>query len=240
MKIRSVERSFRILERYLEHYNLSIVVTTAPHNRRLKTIYRRYHALLTWHAYLQERTPEYFERRDDFNSFNLYLTECVSDTAQAVFLWSQGLYKPSNLILRSGIENFLRAIGLREGQAILEVESTYELARVVRETSAIQSTNVSRQQFDRLWTAYGVRCKYVHTSDAQHMSLTTAVGVFPRFDVDEASKTGDIVRVCVIAYCSLMCLMFPCYFRSFHHEDYDIVSDELPKVVRQRLGERPG
>lgn len=236
MKIEPVDDCLRDLLEYLRKYELSGVVTATPHKQRLRTIYNRYHALLIWHAYLADKKPSEIKEVKRFKSFRLYFIECVSDTCQSMFLWSHGLYKPTNLILRSGIENFFRGVGIREGQAILEIESTYELARVIRETSLIKSSKAATAQFERLWSAYRELCRYVHTSDELHMSLTTAVGVFPRFVEQEASASANTMRSCISAYTILLCLMFPKYYRGFHHSDFDIVSDVLPKAVRQELG----
>ncbi len=238
MKLDPAKVSLLALQMYLEGYELPDVVKNASHKRRLKTIYRHYHALLTWHAYFQENKPTEFKGEKEFQIFLLYLSECVSDICQAIFLWSHGLYKPCNLILRSSIENFFRSIGLQEGQAILEIESTFELARVIRATNIVQGSPAARVQFDRLWSVYGELCKYVHTADRSYMSLTTAVGVFPRFDQEEARETSEMMRKCITANYGLLCLMFPKYYRKFHHGDYDAVSDVLPKAVRQKLGGR--
>lgn len=236
MKLQPVTDGLQALQTFLEDYELTAVVKAPAHTQRLRTIYRRYHALLTWHAYLAEKKPANYKKDDSFPTFLLYLNECVSDTCQAIFLWNQGLYKPSHLVLRSGIENFFRSIGLFEGQAVLAIGSTFELARVIRETNLVQETSVATAQFERLWRAYGELCKYVHTSDEYHMSLTTAVGVFPRFEQEKASESAVEIRACTTAYCALLCLMFPVRYRQFHHTDYDLVSDILPKGVRQRLG----
>ena len=39
-----------------------------------------------------------------------YLQESVSDVLQSVFAWVNGAYKPANLLLRSSIENFNKAV----------------------------------------------------------------------------------------------------------------------------------
>lgn len=238
MKLDPARTSLQTLQSYLEEYELSEIAKATVHKQRLKTVYKYYHALLTWHAYFHDTKPGGFKSEKDFQIFLLYFSECVSDACQAIFLWSHGLYKPCNLILRSSIENFFRATGLHEGQAILEIESTFELARVIRATVIVQGSPEARNQFDRLWSAYRELCKYVHTADENHMSLTTAVGVFPRFEKKEAEKTAAMMKNCMQASYGLLCLMFPKYYRKFHHQDYDAVSDVLPKALRQKLGGR--
>jgi hypothetical protein len=86
---------------FLGNYSLRETITD---NKRLASLlgslYKRHHALLVWHANLENGEIWAGKARKDA-TFREYLKEATSDISQSILLFSQGVYKPAYLMLRS-------------------------------------------------------------------------------------------------------------------------------------------
>jgi hypothetical protein len=235
MKKNATDKQLSDLLEYLSKYNLNKIVASPKHKALLKSIIKRYLALVTWQAELKSKKPSGFKSPEDLKQFHLYFEETISDICQSIFLWSQGLYKPASLILRSGIENFLKCIGLYDNQKILNLSSTYDLIAIIKDTQVITSTTHSRREFVKIHQQYKELCSSVHTSNSNHMSLTTAIGKFPQFNESKAKSLAKRYKVILISICTLLCFMFPRGYKKMHHKNLDVISDILSKSVKEKI-----
>jgi hypothetical protein len=229
-----VEKGLQELQTFLENYNLKDVAELKEHKQTLAHIYKCYHALLVWHVVLKRITPSQLTV-EEYQTFCLFFDECVSDMCQALFLWSHGLYKPSYLILRSSVENFFRCMGFYEHQPILELNATFELIAAIRGTLLVNQSSNSLKLFQQLHQSYKVLCQYVHTSSRKQMSLTTAVGVFPKFEKKEASLAAEQLRKIITTYCAFLCFMFRYEYKRLHYFELDMISDILTPSIRREI-----
>lgn len=234
MKRDTIEEGLKELQTFLEDYNLKKVMGLKEHQQKLTYIYKCYHALLVWQVVLKRITPSQLTQ-DEYQTFCLFFDECVSDMCQSVFLWNHGLYKPNYLMLRSSVENFFRCIGFYEHQAILELSSTFDLIAVIKNTPLVKQSTHLLKLFQQLHQSYKMLCQHVHTSTQTHMSLTTAVGVFPKFDKEEASLASEQIRKNIIAYCAFLGFMFRSEYKKLHHSELDIISNILSPSIRREL-----
>lgn len=231
MKIDSLKEATAALKTYLKEYSLEEIISNDKHNSRLSSIYRKYHALLIWHAYLNSNKSKINTLEKD--NFFLYFNETISDMCQAILLWNHGLYKPSYLILRSSIENFLKCVGLQQGQAILKLSSTYDLFAVINGTKIVKDNVSVDKAFKYLRSKYTILCDYVHTTKTTNMSLTTSVGIFPVFIDDKADFSSKLIQGIIRNYVTILCFMFPNILRIMHHSNYDSIFSVLLKETRK-------
>jgi hypothetical protein len=220
---------------FLEAYSLGKTIAS---NREFKTLlrslYKRHHALLVWHTDLHAR--EVWEGNGEKDAtFREYLGEATSDVCQSVLLFAQGLYKPAYLVLRSAIENFIRCIGIAGDQAVLSLSSVFELMAVVRDTRVVRQSTTLLAAFDKLRRVYGELCSYVHSSEHEYMSLTAYLGVYPRFNEQNASDFAKVCRDVIVSFCGALTLLFSVRFRELHHRDMDVIADILPRQVKSEL-----
>lgn len=235
MKRDSVNKSFQELSAYLGSYNLTAITAEAEFNKGLKSSYKRYHALLIWHANLSKGCI-WPTKKTKSKEFSAYFSECISDLCLAIFLYSHGTYKPSFLILRSSLENFIKCICIHEDQKVLNIKSVYEIVGIGKQTGIITSSDSASKHYKKIMDYYSDLCGFVHTADIAHMTLTNAVGVYPLFDKANATECEKMMRACITSMCCILCVMFRARFRSMHHSEQDLISDILPKLVRKELG----
>jgi hypothetical protein len=220
---------------FLENYSLrETIVDNKPLKALVRSLYKRHHALLVWHVNLEQREIWEGNTTKD-TAFRQHLKESTSDVCQSILVFSQGLYKPSYLMLRSAVENFLKCVAIAENQAVLSLTSVFDLMAVVKDTPAISGSANLRTSFRNLRRIYAELCSYVHSSDHEFMSLTAYLGEYPGFD---NIKSADYVKSCrsaIVSMCSMLTLLFPTRLREFHHRDLDFVADILPKNVKHEL-----
>lgn len=226
---------FNELFDFLKGFNLSSVLDLKDFQERFKGIYKKYHPIITWNSYISMRRPKYFNSDEQYKLYRNYFTEVTSDFCQALFLWCQGLYKPCNLILRSGIENFVRCLGIYENHPVLEITSAYDLFAFVRKIGIVTLNKELTKKFDELHSCYIDLCAFVHTIDEDFMSMITSVGGLPKFsDSDATVFKNHFYKISN----SLNSFLFVCFhdeLKKMHHQDYDLILDSLPASIKRLL-----
>lgn len=220
---------------FLAIYNTKAVSEKPELQRTIRAICKRFAALLVWQDHLAGGVL-WRKRRRTVN-FRSHVLECCSDITQATLLSCQGLYKPANLILRSAIENAIKAIGVAHGQNVLSITSTYDLIRSVRKIRLIEDSRAASKCYSNLIGKYDELCKFVHTADEQHMSLTAFLHDYPEYDAKRAAYFEATVKTTVVAICGLLALTFPKKLRSMHHRHADLIYDMLPAGLKSELAE---
>jgi hypothetical protein len=229
-----INASLAELIEFLKNYDIEAISKNKEFKGLLKSVYRRYHALLIWHSSIEKGNIWKGDLEKE-KIFRLYYTETISDLCQSLFLFCQGIYKASYFALRSAIENFIKCIGLAEGQEILTLTSVFELIGLVKETKAIKDSPSAKLQYEKIRNSYARLCKFVHTSDASHMSMTSIVGKFPNFSKDEAIRYEVIFRSIATSFCCILCTLLHARFKKMHHNHFDLVCDILPRSVKKEI-----
>jgi hypothetical protein len=230
----NIKNEFKELTSYLDEYSLHKIVDEKTFRATLKSIYQRYHALLVWNANIEGAAVWKDNAKKD-EQFRAYAKECTSDACQSVLLFVQGFYKPAYLILRSSIENIIKAIGIAEDQNVLSLTSVFEIIEVVKYTNIIQSSKSAKKQFSRLKADYTTLCKYVHTADSAHMSHTSVAGVFPFLDKIQAASFDSIFRSVMVGECSLLCILLRKRLKRMHHKHLDMIMDIVPRDTKLEI-----
>jgi hypothetical protein len=151
--------------------------TIEPSDKRARSLYRRFHALLIW---------DYLVDRDDFDAITrLYTRECVSDISTAYFLTSIGVYKAARLSLRSGIENAFRVTIADAG---CEIGSIATVPDLVNSAKKVAKTDPQKNRIDILYEIYGRLCLTVHSAEVRYMSLKVPFEKILETSVDSAKE----------------------------------------------------
>lgn len=220
---------------FVETYDLRSVATLPALRALVQSGFVKYYPLLILESALSSSPPWTNARKS--TEFELYLKEVISDLCQALVLAIQGYYKPAYLSLRSGVENFVRCIGLSQDQNVLALTSVFELLDLVKATPLLTGDKVANKYYQILRTEYKTLCGYVHTSTSAHMAHTTFTGVFPRFVEPDAKLFFSSFNKVASSMCCLLCFAVKDKFKTLHHKHFDVVSDGLPQKVRQTLND---
>ena len=188
---REIKADFQDLIEFIKSYELHTFLQN-DYFTLLKPVHKKFFSLMTITVEIEFNTP----KLDILpNEGLVYLKESVSDIGQTLFCWIHGLYKPSNLLLRSGIETFIKSLSSIEEPNILYEKSVYKVFEIAKNTSFF-SSELGNYYFGKLYFIYKELCKIVHSAGLSTMSQITALNTFPNFSFDHASLiTNDLIKV---------------------------------------------
>jgi len=121
---RLIKTDYQLLVKYIESYSLSESLTK-EYAGSLKPIHKAY---LIFIALLGELVEANNNGQVAISKDGMaHLNECLSDVGESIFCWIHGAYKPSMLVARSSIENFVKAVICTNDPSILKKKSVYEI-----------------------------------------------------------------------------------------------------------------
>jgi len=223
---RESTEDFVTLLAYLESYSLKSNVDNAAYLHELKSWHRKLFAMLVFEAESRHLTTHAVFG----DTGGQYFAESCSDFAQACFCWMHGAYKPAAIMLRSGIETFVKACVADNRPDLLTESSVFELmAAASHEPSFLGDSAVL---FHRLRNEYGVLCATVHSATPADFGNIGALRLFPKFDEDDALPIAR--QACVISDRILGVLL--CHGRQalkhFHHRNRENFLNGIPPSIK--------
>ncbi|WAX97307.1 hypothetical protein N7E70_010840 [Aminobacter sp. NyZ550] len=225
------DNAYAELRKFVTNYRLLEIFEQNDLEKSFKKSFKRTFPILIIERAINQSPP--WKDKIKNENFSIYLKEAISDILQSFLLATQGMYKPGHLSLRSGLENFVKCIGLSQDQNVLSLTSVYELMDVVKDTAFISKDTEARKLFQTLRAEYTSLCGHVHTSSSMYMALTTVVGVFPRYVPNEAQKLLEQITRVSSAITKILILLFPNTFKLLHYKHHDAICDVLPKSFKR-------
>ena len=114
---RRVKDDFEKLVGFFDSYSLKPNNKNKEFQTFLSAYHKRYYAYLTFMAELSQYKSKPLLTRLNDNQYRFYSESC-SDCGIALFDSVNGNYKGTRLLLRSSIENFMKAVSLDEDTTI--------------------------------------------------------------------------------------------------------------------------
>ena len=230
------KKAFADLENYLIEYDLVSIAKDSDFASSNKGVFRRLLPLFIWHAIItKSRIWPKEEEKEEL--YKLYFSEALSDVAQAYILGVQGFSKPSRLILRSAVENYIRCVGIANDQAVLSVTVVRELFNIVQELPIVKSGREIPKQFASLRQLYTNLCNYSHTSSPDFMSLQNFLGRFPIYERMITQSNFDDINLFCVASSGLNCVQFKKLLFESHADWRDTILDVQTRRVKSEIAE---
>ena len=224
---RIVKDDFEKLVAFFDSYSLKPNIKNTEFQTFLSTYHKRYYAYLTFVAELsQYKSKPQLSELNDFQ-YSFYSESC-SDCGVALFDSVNGNYKGSRLLLRSSIENFMKAVCLDEDTTIDREKSVYALFDRAK-TIPFFSKTTTKNLFDVIHQHYKDLCMDVHTATIYNMMQLSALNTFPIFDEAQAKSVAGIVLSLISAYVTLLALKYNAFYHTIHYENKDIIQTTLIK-----------
>lgn len=224
---RRVKDDFENLLGFFDSYSLKTNIKNTEFLSFLSSYHKRYYAFLTFVAELsQYKTKPLLSELND-SQYRFYSESC-SDCGIALFDSVNGNYKGSRLLLRSSIENFMKAVCLDEDTTIDKERSVYVLfdrAKMI----PFFSEETTKNLFDLIHQLYKDLCKDVHTASINNMMQLSALNTLPAFDVGQSKSVVMIVLSLISAYVTLLSLKYNAFYHTIHYENKDIIQTSLIK-----------
>lgn len=160
-----------------------------------------------------------------------FLDEAASDLSYTLYLSALGFYKPARLSLRGAIENVLRFALKQQGidPKPLSVSQMFDAVKAHDAYAPLASAAST------LKDTYSKLCRSSHTIDIQFMAHKIPFSELvetnePKFK----ANLSDFSKVAG-AICSILHVSCPELTSKLSPEQQDIVSGEIPKVVKKAI-----
>ncbi len=223
---RYIQNDFQKLLLYLSNYSLEPVINDDEFKKNAKCIHRKLLSLLVLFNEL--------EIQNVFSEIeNKYFKEFCSDLILAFFCWINGAYKPAELQLRSGIENYIKVLIYKKENCIITLKNVYEIFNIAS-NSYVFNNNVCKKHFDTIHSEYSNLCAFVH-SKIDNLSQTGALINLPEYNSKLAIEFCNNFQRVVNSMLSI--LYFNYYENVFkmHEENRDIFLQGLLKSDKAEI-----
>lgn len=129
---RRIKEDFDNLCDFFKKYSLAPIFEEKDFVKQISTYHKKYYSYLVLVIELKEivDNANYAPcmSQEQYN----YVLESCSDVGQALFLVTHGCYKGAKLLLRSSIENFIKAVCFDEYPDIVIKKSVYEVFDIAK------------------------------------------------------------------------------------------------------------
>lgn len=233
---REARDDFQRLREFVGSYSLTHLGSNIAFNKQLQGIHNNYLSVLTFFSELK-----HLNKHNKVSEYNLsdnffdYLMEFTSDIGNAIFSWIHGAYKPSKVMMRCSIENFIRAIGSLEDLGVLSETNVFRLFEIADKISLFTGSEIRKNRYESIHSYYKTLCADVHTASNKHMVHIDALKYFPHYDTSSANVIAktiiNIENICL----SLLSLNFKDTFHKMHHRNKENIICSLGVDVKNYL-----
>lgn len=216
---------FAELKVFFSKYSTSANLSNDDFVKFLSTYHKKYLAYLTYIAEISSYKIRKTLAGILDSQFDFFSESC-SDCGLALFDSVNGNYKAARLLLRSSIENFMKAIAQDEDNSIDQESSVYNLFNRVKAISFF-SRPETRNLFDDIHQEYKELCKDVHTATTANMAKLSALNTFPTFDQKEADGLLRIVQALITSYVTLMALKYNVHYHTIGYSNKEVIENGI-------------
>ncbi|WP_353119604.1 hypothetical protein [Myroides odoratus] len=233
---REITDDYKELIIFFKQYSISKIAVEKDYISIISRVHKRYFVYLTITSELAYLSKADSKLTPIFISNQLeYLKESCSDVGNAIFCLINGSYKPSNLILRSSIETFLKGFNLDEYTDITTEKSVYKIFNNIKALPRFQDEPY-KNTINDMHQIYGKLCEETHTADVLNMAHITSMNYFPKFDKDKAEEIADNLTKLINNYTTILLLKYSNYYHKMHFKNkqniLSIISGDLKRKLQ--------
>ena len=225
---RLMNEDFHRLLEFLNSYKLTASVGDKEFQKILASCHKRYYSYLVFVVELHQQSGYSIQE----NQYD-YLLESVSDVGQSLFSFMNGCYKGACLLLRSSIENFIKAVCLKENPNIILEKSVYKIFDLAKASTVFKMSKSGL--YDSIHNQYVELCKDVHTASILNMDHITALNVFPKFDSKKAEQVCGHFNVLLSAYVTLLSVVYNDFYHSLYYKNKEIVAASILTSFKKEI-----
>lgn len=235
---RECSQDFTSLQDYISKYSIADNLRDRSYVEAMKSMHKCYFSAITWHAEISSREEEI---RADTQAFTsdvwMRISETVSDLGASLFNWINGSYKTSRIMLRAGIENFIRAVGAIDDPSQLKEKNVFKLFEACGSLSIFNKHDAIKNSFSQLHTDYKTLCKDTHTASFENMDHLSSLDGLPIYRKKKAGETKDIFVRVTKNLTLMICLLFNKFFHTMHHRNQENILNTVSKSMKPLIAD---
>lgn len=204
---REITEDVAVLTKYLTEFNLGKSVCNPDYINNLKSMHKKAFGFLLFFVELNKQNSE----EPVLSKISIrYLNETGSDIIQSLFSWAVGSYKSANMMLRSSIETFLKAIIGNEDDKIYDEKSVYTIFENAKLHSFFTS-ELGKKKLQIMHSVYRELCMISHSAREIELGTITSLNHLPRYDRDLARKYKSVYHRQIEA---MLCMILFNFYRN--------------------------
>lgn len=229
---RECRTDFDNFKKYIESYSIEGNLKEESYVNTAKLMHKAYFSLLHWFAEFQYQKVFFSESYTNNEDVLIRISEVISDIGSSKFNWINGSYKTSRVMLRSAIENFVRAIGAIDAPDLLVEKNVYSLFDKAKDCRIFKDEEFVRLSINRLHGNYKELCNDTHTSSQSNMESITSLFDYPKYSDEKSEEAGNVFISVVKDILSVLCIVFNLLFHKMHHKNRENVLLSIPRQTR--------
>lgn len=230
---RECTADFIKLEKYISDYSISCNLKENNYVQAAKRMHKVYFSLINWHVEYKNQTEIFSKEYTSNEDILLRLSETVSDIGSSQFNWLSGSYKAARVMLRSAIENFVRALSAIEDTSLLTEKSVFKVFEKANISSVFNASITINDAYQLLHSRYATLCEDTHTATSNNMEYITSLADYPQYIVDKSDSTKDLFVSTVQHILLILCLTFNKIYHSMHHRNKENILNSIPKSYKR-------
>jgi hypothetical protein len=229
---RECSKDFNLLKQYVFDYSISFNLEQKSYLITAKKMHKAYFSLVNWHIEYQHQMEFFSQKHTSNKDILLRISEAISDISSSKFSWLNGSYKASRVMLRSSIENFVRAISAIHDEEQLVEGSVHALFDKANDNIIFNSSKTVNDSYKMLHSKYKELCKDTHTTYASNMESITSLVDYPKYIEEKSNLTGDVFINIVKNILVILCIFFNELFHKMHHRNRENIIHSIPRLSR--------
>ncbi|RON01306.1 hypothetical protein [Pseudomonas brassicacearum] len=235
---RECTHDFTALQDYISNYSIAENLSDRSYVDAMKSMHKCYFSAITWHAEISSRKEEINAEIQTFTSdVWLRISETVSDLGASLFNWINGSYKTSRIMLRAGIENFIRAVGAIEDPTQLKEKNVFKLFESSASLEIFNKHAAIKGSFSQLHADYKILCGDTHTASFENMDQLSSLDGLPVYRKKKAGETKDIFVRTTKNLTLMICLLFNKFFHTMHHRNQENILNTVTKSMKPLIAD---
>lgn len=230
---RECAADFFALRSYVDAYSVAPNLAKNSYVESLKAMHKVYFSVVCWHAEIISSKDEISASKSSFtDDIWLRISEAVSDLSSSLFNWINGSYKACRIMLRSSIENFIRAIAATEQPEIIKEKNIYKLFELSAKLQVFAAHPTIKNNYDQLHSSYKVLCRDTHTASFENMDQITSLDGLPVYAKVKAVSAKDLYVKVSQSFTIIVCLLLNAEFHKMHHRNRENILNIVPRPIR--------
>lgn len=229
---RECNHDFSKLKQYVSEYSIGCNLEQESYLKSAKRMHKVYFSLVNWHVEYQHQMEFFSNKYTSNHDILIRLSEVISDVGSSKFNWLNGSYKASRVMLRSSIENFIRAVSAIDDEVQIVEKSVYALFERANDGNAFNSSTTINQSYKVLHSKYKELCKDTHTASSHNMEHITSLMDYPKYMEEKSNTTGNIFISVVQNILTILCLIFNELYHKMHHRNKENIINSVPRLSR--------